>query len=176
MVIYGKGGLPLSSNKEFEKIFNYVISDDHITTIILSANWSAKVNTGSKDVLGVELSETVSKLAKANKVVYIIDDVPSFSFEPNKCKYAGRLWQENSCVQDIGAYQQQLQVYLPMLKTVEEKNKNVKVVQISDSLCDKEHCSMAKDGVLFYRDNNHLNVDGSRYMGRLIVERNPELR
>jgi len=34
---------------------------------------------------------------------------------------------------------------------------------------------MVQDGLLLYRDHNHLNIDGSMWMASKIVEEHPEL-
>ena len=31
--------------------------------------------------------------------------------------------------------------------------------------CDADFCRADKDGVIFYRDSNHLNTAGARYLG-----------
>jgi hypothetical protein len=41
--------------------------------------------------------------------------------------------------------------------------------------CSGAVCSMAADGKLLYRDDNHLNINGSRFLGAKIVAAAPEL-
>ncbi len=44
-------------------------------------------------------------------------------------------------------------------------------IEISDALCDNEKCHMNKNGQLLYRDGNHLNINGSKYLGKFAVEK-----
>lgn len=176
VVEYGKGGLPFISNIEFKHIFEYVINDSDIKTIVIAANWGVKVKQISKNYLEAELLQTVNALTAANKNVYIIDDVPEFSFDPNICKYSGRLWIENKCLQDTKLLHLQLDDYFPVLKSVAEHNVKLKIIRTSEFFCSESFCSMAKNGILFYRDNNHLNINGSTHLWRYIVEKTPELR
>jgi len=176
VVEYGKGGLPFLSNKEFKHIFAYVIGDSNIKTIVMSANWGVKISKDSTNDLESELLQTVNMLTAANKDVYITDDVPEFSFDPNRCKYKGRLGIENKCLQEIKSLDHRLDDYYPILKSVAEKNPKVKIIRTFDFFCSDKFCSMAKNGALFYRDSHHLNINGSRQLGRYIIENNPELR
>ena len=49
------------------------------------------------------------------------------------------------------------------------------MIHTAKYFCQNGFCSMAKNGKLFYRDNHHLNINGSKYLGRKIVENNPKL-
>ena len=35
--------------------------------------------------------------------------------------------------------------------------------------CNEKNCTMEKDGKLLYRDDQHLNIEGSRYIGKFIA-------
>lgn len=172
VVIYAKKGLPLLNNSEFDKIFQHLINDRNITTVIMAAHWGAGMTADTE----TDLLKAVGMLAAANKTIYILDDVPTFSFEPSKCKFAGRLWQKNNCAQDINSFHQQLQSFWPIQKSLAEKNRNVKIIRIGDYFCGETSCSMAKDGILFYRDNNHLNIGGSQFLWRRVMQGHPEIR
>ena len=176
VVIYSKGGLPLLNNNEFNKIFKYLIDDPNIDTVIMAANWGDKIKIDSVANVESNLVMTVAALIAAKKTVYLVDDVPKFLFEPNRCKYVGRLLQENGCTQNISLFNQQSQPFWSIQKSIAEKIKNVKIIRTGDYFCDKEFCSMAKDGLLFYRDNNHLNVSGSQFLWRNVLQSNPDIR
>jgi hypothetical protein len=51
----------------------------------------------------------------------------------------------------------------------------MRLVETGKYLCDDEVCDMTKGAHLLYRDRHHLNIHGSRFIGRMIVEHNPEL-
>jgi hypothetical protein len=46
---------------------------------------------------------------------------------------------------------------------------------MAEYFCGEGVCNMAKDGKLFYRDNNHLNINGSKFVGKEMVKNNPQL-
>jgi hypothetical protein len=40
----------------------------------------------------------------------------------------------------------------------------VRVIDLPDVLCDAEFCPVVHDGVMLYSDNNHLSVQGARFV------------
>jgi len=175
IVYYTKGSLPYIGNKEYDNIFNYVINDEDIKTVIISAAWLGRIREipqGSD--FKNELDKTVKTLVNANKKVYLVEDVPKFSFDPKKCQYARKFSSDNFCIEDKKSYYNKGNVF-SSLESVAKDNKNTKYLKVADYFCDNTVCKMAEDGVLFYRDFNHLNINGSIYLGRKIIRDNPDI-
>ncbi len=176
IVYYIKNSLPYINNKEFEGIFKSVIDDPNIRTIILSAYWNARLDQIPKySSFKSELVKTVSVLTAANKKVYIADDVPNFSFDPQKCKYSRKFSQNHTCIEDRKFFYDQYKNYFPTLESIVKDNPNAEILKMADYFCDANICNMAKNGILFYRDPNHLNINGSKYLGKKIVQNNPHI-
>jgi len=165
VVFYGKAGLPFLANKDFNQIFDTVLGDARITTVLISANWAEKLQA-SDESWKMQLSQTVTALTAAGKAVYLIDDVPRFSFIPSRCKYAGRLGITNKCSEPD---RRTNLAYMPALKSFASAGQNVGTIEIYQAFCDNETCTMAEGGVLHFRDDNHLNVDGSIFAADAIV-------
>lgn len=177
IVFYIKNSSPNIYNKEFEIIFNNVINDNNITAVILSAYWNVRLGqTPIGSNFKNELVKTVSKLTAANKKVYIADDVPNFLFDPQKCKFQRSFARKNICIEDSKYFYSQYQNYYPILQSIEETNPSVKILKTAEYFCSEGLCSMANSGKLFYRDDNHLNINGSKYLGKKIIENNPQIR
>jgi len=173
---YLKTTLPIASDREFSPIFQYLLSDRNIKTVIISAFWYPKtsmVPVGSD--LERELSYTVEKLGAAHKMVYITDDVPDFTFDPKRCKYSRRFGGENNCVEDKAIFYRELKTYYPILEWVAQKHANVKLVDTVKYFCSSQFCTMAMNGKLMYRDNNHLNLNGTRYVAKRLLQEYPQL-
>ncbi len=175
VVYYAKGGVPFLSNPEFEKIFHHLLSNKDIKVVMVSANWAKKILGIERERLEADLSLLIGSLIESNKKVYIVDDVPRFIFEPAKCKYAGRLGQENICHQDIEISNRERMDYYSIFNSVSEKYPDLKIIATTGFFGDDDFSYMARDGDLFYRDNHHLSVDGSKGLGRYIIQNNPEI-
>jgi hypothetical protein len=61
------------------------------------------------------------------------------------------------------------------LRYVAQTHPNVKLLNTAEYFCDSQFCSMANAGHVLYRDNHHLNLNGSRYLAKKIAEDNPQL-
>ncbi|WP_246659892.1 acyltransferase family protein [Methylosinus sporium] len=177
LVVYGQGGIPFANDKEFEHIFSYVANNENISAVILAAHWNVKLAARYHDSekLESDLIDTVRYLAAMGKRVYVTDDVPNFSFDPYKCKYAGRLGQTNNCSQNAEPTNRQLRVFRSVLRSVASKTRAVEIISIAGELCDETECRMARDGVLLFRDSHHLNISGSKYIGQVIARDHPSL-
>lgn len=178
VVYYMRTSLPFTSSREFEHIFSHVIGDDRLRTVILSAKWSGNGRKGltmDPDLFRDELAATVARLTDAHKTVYVTDDVPNFRFDPPKCKYERLFSGTSACAEGRNYFSHQYDTYYPILEFVVRRNGQAKILNTVKYFCDDKLCTMEKDGQLLYRDRNHLNINGSRYLGGRIVKDHPQL-
>ena len=171
VVYYAQDGLPRVGNGKFGKIFTYILDNPDITTVILSGSWYGRLGEiPAVSTLKNELSETIRALIKAKKFVYITDDVHHFSFPPELCKYGRRISLWNTCIEDISYFHEKYKTYYSSLELLERENSTIKLLRITASFCGKTFCSMERDGEILYRDTGHLTVNGSKFVGKKIVE------
>jgi peptidoglycan/LPS O-acetylase OafA/YrhL len=175
IVSYVKITLPILSNKDYADSFRFLLGNPSIKIVVLSAYWFAK-RTWVPEIssLEQELSATVVALRAAGKKVYIPDDVPGFDFDPSQCKYSRVLSRKSNCTVAYSVFQERYQTYHSALKAVEARFDNVKVLDIARYFCDSKSCSMARGGEIHYRDRDHLNLEGSRYLARRLAEDYPD--
>jgi peptidoglycan/LPS O-acetylase OafA/YrhL len=169
VVYYIKNSIPTLGNPEFRKIFEQVLSTTSIKTVILDAYWIFR-GEPIKD-----LDDTVAKLLAVGKDVWLVDDVPTFSFDPKQCKYKRRFSTKSNCVEDGKTIDKGYKDIFANLKTLIRLEPRVHLLDINGYFCTGNACSMAPEGKLLFRDNNHLNVDGSKYVGKMIARDTPQL-
>lgn len=170
VVFYSKPSMPLIRDDEFATVFDVVMQPNNYGTVVLMANWAPKVKKGALSQFEQDLDHTVGRLLAAGKKVYVLSDVPQFAFDPQKCKYQRPLSGEVKCEMSRQEAQQQLDTYWGAVMQVQKKHPSLRVMNLTDLFCTSETCEMAKQGVLHYRDNNHLNISGSQYLGFRIFE------
>jgi peptidoglycan/LPS O-acetylase OafA/YrhL len=173
---YGKGALPFLSKDEFKLIFERVLKNTDIKQVVVSAMWANRMNevpTGT--TLASELSLAVQALQASGKEVFVGDDLPQFEFDPQRCKFQRPLTQSTKCDAPLAAYQDQRRKYIADLTEVYRVNPKVERIELSSWMCNDTTCSMARNGQVLYRDNNHLNIPGSQYVGAQIVAQHPSL-
>jgi len=176
IVYYERDTLPIISNHQFDRIFKYVISNKNIKTVVLNANWDMrKKEYPKKSSLYNELLSTINELSSHKKNIVLINDIPIFSFDPKECKYIRPLSSKNNCLESKEKF---LDKYKNFAKVFEElqKNKKIKFINTIDLFKEGENFSMEKDGTLLYRDNQHLNIQGSQYIGKEMLRLMPELK
>ncbi|HXA65842.1 MAG TPA: acyltransferase family protein [Bryobacteraceae bacterium] len=168
---YIQSAVPVLSSPEFKLIFDTVAETKEIKTVILTAWWYGR------GVPKAELKATLNFLLAKGKKVYITDDVPTFFFDPAICKYEGRLpGSSPRCTQETPATGDPNEVNLRALAEIVEEDPRVTLIKTMKYLCQSGACFMGKDGQLLYRDQTHLNINGSRLVGKKIVAEYPELR
>ena len=173
--------MPILGEKDYGEIFDYVSRDKNISTIILAGYWAVRqheVPDGSS--LEVELAKTVGFLVQSGKNVYLIDDRPNFPFDPTICKYKPRdfIWnarREPVCSINASFFRNQQVKYRPALIAVAASFPKVRLLETDDVFCDEHVFRMAKNGVLFFRDVDHLTIEGSQYIGQKLMGRYRDL-
>lgn len=175
IVFFDALGLPLFSSKEGATLLRFIMADPQINSVILSASWYARLGSvPATSSLEAELLQVVVALTGVNKKTYLVDDVPNFSFPPQKCRYQGNWLRANQCSENSTYFFDQYRQYFPALQAVKNKS-NAEIIKIADYFCSNDSCSMEKNGSLMYRDNNHLNLNGSNYVAQQMLRQLPQL-
>jgi SGNH domain (fused to AT3 domains) len=143
---------------------------------VLAANWEGKIKTfDSTERLLLELDETVKYIDSYGIKTYIVGDVPQFDFDPQRCKFQRPLTQNTKCDAPIDLYFKSQRVYVPTFEEVLRQNTQTSYVDPTHWMCNQKDCSMVHDGMLMYRDGNHLNIQGSKYVAGEILKQYPDL-
>lgn len=169
MVFYSKPSLPLMSEPEFDAVFDVILKSKNYSAIVLAANWTPKLKEYDKKLFAVNLENTVEALLSANKQVYLLSDIPQFGFDPQRCKYRRPLSADVKCDMPQNVAREQWEQYGNVMIAVQKKYPLVQILDLNHSFCTEGGCSMAREKQLLYRDNNHLNVLGSQYLGLSIA-------
>lgn len=167
---------PYFRNNNFTRIFDYVISDKNITTVILSANWITKMKNEERDIdFRKEMLLTVTKLVEANKKVFIAQDNPDFPFDIARCKILrGVRALDFKCSFVLSESEKsENNVLFRDFNYITEKLPKVQILKIMDYFCKDAICSIEKNGFILFRDTNHLNIPGSIYVGEKIIQDYP---
>lgn len=166
VVYYANTGLPSGANKSYEEVFQHINQSPTIKHIIISMDWVGLTNLKQAEI---EILEIADQLTAKGKTVYVTDGVPAFSFDPIRCKGIRFPYTETMCTEPKKANQ-----YEEMLKRISIKSPNIQLLQSMKYFCHEKECSMIQGGELLYRDNNHLNINGSKYLGKKITSENLE--
>jgi hypothetical protein len=160
---------PYVETDDFKIIFNELLSNSAPQHTILTMHFIERI-----DSLGTGLyegfSSTIEALLKAGKSVSLVGDVPRFNQDPGLCVYSFSARSRSSCVLSRDDVQRQSSVYESILMRL-AKEYGLTYLRIDDDLCVENFCGMAKAETILYRDNHHLNIVGSKLVGKSLAER-----
>lgn len=162
-----EAGGPIVASDRMASIVGQVIADTSIDTILLSSAWSRgrHLEPGFKDVF--------QDLMNSGKTLWVIGDVPEFDLQPYNCKFRTLLVFGRQCETESRNF---LQADISLEKTLKDLSlPDGFFVSLRDLLCDDKNCSMRLGEVLLYRDDNHLNAEGSILLATYLANAFPEL-
>jgi peptidoglycan/LPS O-acetylase OafA/YrhL len=167
VVYYIVNGAPVTTDAHFARIVKYVAASGSIKTVVVNAYWY------SRGVHGRQLLRTLETLSRAGKAIFVTDDVPFFSFDPFECKYRQALFLPTDCARDARQFQRERSRYYPELLATVQRVPRAHMLNTAHYFCGKATCDMARNGQLLYRDDNHLNINGSRFLARQVLDDYP---
>lgn len=168
IAFYTLGGKPYVTNPQFNEIFEELLGNNKPQHIILTMHFVGKLNADATD-LYEGFSTTIRALQSAGNSVSLVGDVPRFNKDPGFCAYVLPFQDTSSCDLPIADVEIQRRAYVPILQQL-SLDFGVKYANIDDGLCDESKCRMTDGVSVFYRDNNHLNIPGSRIIGAQIAK------
>ena len=172
IVFYVKPEPPFVDNIHFKNIYDYVLNNHSITQIILALNWNGKIaREKTPEDFEQKLLATANKISRSGKTLFITNDVPVFSFDPKKCVSIRWPKSEQVCNEKLS-----FNYYTDIINRVAASTSNVFIINTLEDFCSNEECSMVSNETILFRDFNHLNIDGSRYVAKSILKKNPLLK
>ena len=165
------------------RAYDYIIKDPAIKTVVLAHNpvcsygdAEDKTNLADKDfnnVLKQGMKRTFSALIAANKEILVLFDIPHLPFDPKLCVARPfRLTQKNdhcSYPRKIFDTNPAFINYRSLIESIIINHPQIKALDLSEPLCDKDNCYASKNGNLLYKDSTHLSDAGSRYLAPYLL-------
>lgn len=162
--------LPSIDSPHFAQALQLIAGNADIRTLVVSALWVDKIKPGVIEP-EKQMTKTFQLLAHTNKKIYVLDDIPAFSFNPEKCKYGRRFSGSGAtCDAPLQEHLNQKKYYLDILTSALKNFNNINFIPVDQFFCDEKICKMTDENNLLYRDSNHLNIDGSKYLAKKLIQ------
>jgi len=144
--------------------------DDQFGKWVLHFDGERHEQRSNLEVYSLGLIKTIDELLKTGKKVTYLHDVPELGFDIKSCMSARHFRsadkERNPCAIPRAQYEARTQEFKTKINQILATRPQVRVVDLSEALCDEQYCYGAKDGVLFYTDDDHLSHRGSSYVVR----------
>lgn len=162
---YTRSALPLIGQRDFDEIFNSLNRSSTVKDVIIAANWDGKLKKiANLSNFVDDLSKTIGVLRVGGKSIYIMADVPQFDFDPQRCKYKRAFAENTRCTAPLDLHVKTQERYIRAIYGVQHIYPDVNFINPAVWMCSPAGCDMRNNGALLYRDTNHLNINGSRYI------------
>lgn len=183
----------------FDGVLDYVIKSPDIHSVILSSYAISSITGGfdydtggyirlvaaageragrpgngsgnNLDVYLAGLERTLTRLTAAGKNVVFVLDTPELDFDPNTCvRRPLQISVRSPCAVPRAKVEHRLTGTQARILAVLDKFPAVKVFNPVPLLCDANNCYARQGGEFLYADRDHLSADGSRYIGKWLVQ------
>jgi peptidoglycan/LPS O-acetylase OafA/YrhL len=143
-----------------------VIEEAQIPVVVVAASWVGYLGAGDgpEPIFPELLAESVRSFIADGVEVWLVRDVPRFGFDPPRRVHTDALLRRD--VLTIGQpYSEYLAAAEPLDRVFAVlEAEGAHVIDLPSVLCDSAFCPVVKDGVVVYFDNNHLSVEGTRFV------------
>ena len=119
------------------------------------------------------LGRTVDAITALGIPVVLVGQPPEFFQDPNVCFVERAMLRRsvNDCLrQPREVTDQRLRASKEILQQVASRRSATIYVSLDSILCDDQVCLTGEDRQSLYQDNNHLDLSGSRVVGRVLAE------
>lgn len=136
---------------------------------LLRLNHEPYGRRSNEESFKLALLGTLSALEKAGKIVIFLHDVPELEADPRTCiRRRGRLSAKNNCVVDYLTFSERYRSFKAAVDPTLRSFSNVRVINLSDALCDETYCYVAHNRRSMYVDTHHLNRYGAVHVAQRI--------
>lgn len=149
---------------QVDQIIDHVRTSNSIHTVVVASYWN---QTG---VPGSRLFKVIDTLAESGKTIVLTNDIPASDEGPESCLKSKHLFSSRVCsFEPISGIEPHYVVTRELMRIAA----SVPGVTFFDSyrfFCGKSDCTfLTPDGRLGYRDNDHLNLEGSLFLGEKLA-------
>ncbi len=142
--------------KRNEKIHDFLKKGD-ISKVILAANWP------DNEDAAIAFKETLTILIDMGLQVTVIKSIQRLDKGP-ECVIRNIAWERDINCSVVQKYQSQY------LYSINKSFPSINVIDPNKYICNKGICSSVIGGKVLYRDKEHLNDVGSRFLGHLYIK------
>jgi len=127
------------------------------------------------EIFSAALRRTVDRLLSHGKQVAFMLDIPEMGFPTRQCTDIrpfrfSPISLRTPCAIPRSTVDERNRTYREITLSVLSDFPQVRILDGTKYLCDTEYCYATKDGELLYRDDNHLSVQGSRYVASKLAQ------
>lgn len=154
-----------------QQMLDVVLATPEVRTVVISTH--LRLHRQNPDGLRMveAVRETLRVYLKAGKEVVILADVPLLDFQPRDCiRRAGIASSatRQPCAIPREVHDKAVAEDHAIVADLLKEFPQVTWIDPANALCDDKFCYAKRDGVMLYRDNNHLSYLGDLHVGQYV--------
>jgi hypothetical protein len=122
----------------------------------------------NSDIFFEALGYTIDAIISSGKQVTYLHDVPELGFDIRACLKKRPLTITSNvkepCAVLRSEFEERNRDFRVQVTKILKDRPSVRVIDLSEALCDDKYCYGSRDGVLFYEDDDHLSYRGSEFV------------
>lgn len=161
-------GTPVIGEDSYKTLSELMNDNKSVDTILYSSYWALIYSQLGDQLFNQKIHETLAEMKASEKRIILVAGVPHFSNSASSCYHLNKYnLVKNPCALGKTNHLTQ-QAALSTLIDIAHKL-GIEIIDPSVLLCDQNDCNMVKDNSILYRDQNHLNIEGSKIVGNFVV-------
>jgi peptidoglycan/LPS O-acetylase OafA/YrhL len=117
--------------------------------------------------LASSLADTVERLSGLGLRVLIVAPLPEMPYDVPACLARRRV---DECNVSRALFEAQRREVMSLLAGIQERNPDVRILDLIDSVCDASTCFAERNGTILYVDDDHLTATASRGLLPIVRE------
>lgn len=132
-------------------------------------------NTNSRNAMKEGFSNTIKYLHALGKTVFFFIDIPELKFPPRSCvnlrPFHLNFHARKNCFTELSFVKVRQDEYRKMVNELKMENPSIQIFDPLTNLCNENECHAMKEGKILYRDDNHLNNEGSKFIASQLLKK-----
>jgi len=166
--------------RERNELAKQYIIDNKFDYVVMAASWphstsqriftetQVRDNVVKKTLLQQQMDYTFNLIVNSGAIPIFIEDTPTLGGKAPKCPVKRIVFDEKL---DCSITRIDNEMLNQILDDLSIKYPTLKVLNVHDLYCEEGHCNMSLDGLPLYRDDDHLNEEGAKYLGELYIKK-----
>lgn len=150
--------------------YKYVVLAGSYADNFIVSSFKDGSNQSSAEVMEAGLNRAIDLVSENGATPLIIKGMPKVEDLDQNCPLRKQMFGDVDCSFERKNHDEHFKEWNAMLKRLELKHQNLKVIDIEDFFCDKNKCYLDKDGLPLYIDQKHINYVASGKLGEWYIK------
>jgi len=118
------------------------------------------------EALKVEIRTIIGQLTALGHTVSLVSPPPEAGYDLGQCLSKAKRYRQPLAACD---FRRDKITNTSIFDVLDGLEKDVNIIRLDDEFCEQDVCKVSYDDVFLYRDKGHLSLEGSTYLGKVLL-------